>query len=189
MVTTYLVMQAQSAQCEAMLSKRSHIKRSLMGQGDAESYNRFAQVQSNVPGGLHSGVGRDILRKVVAAFMAAKPRRSASSKQIPLANRFRFRVRVVHSDCGVSDKRSYKKRAAAAPSIRNRSIIGSGAKFRRLDDPAPDGLDAIFQDDPEPEQKDKAEDNCDSDGAPKPVPKTAGHFKLIQSLFVKGSEK
>ena len=91
-VVSYFVLQAQSAYCEAMLSRRSHIKRSLMGQGDARLYNIYAQVQSNLEGGLHAGPAKDLIKCVVARYAVARERRGAVRKsQVPMPGRARAR--------------------------------------------------------------------------------------------------
>ena len=148
-VVSYLVLQAQSAHCEAMLSKRAHIKLSLMGQGDARLYNIYAQVQSNLEGGLHSGPAKDVLGSVVVRYLAAKERRGATRKsKVPMPGRARANLRAQRSDKGKSGiRKPYKKRKAGQPVLRGRLLEKCSLKMRRLAVKVSDEVDEIMKPD------------------------------------------
>ena len=144
-VVSYLILQAQSAHCEAMLSKRSHIKRALMGQGDAKLYNVYAQVQSNLDGGVHAGIAKDVMGSVVARYLGAKERRAAIPKShIPKPGRARASLRAQRSDKG-GVRKPYKKRKAQVPVLRGRLLARCSLKMRRLAAQAADEVDDIMK--------------------------------------------
>ena len=148
-VVFYFVLQAQSARCEALLSRRSHIKRSLMGQGDAKLYNIYAQVQSNLEGGLQAGPATDLIKSVVARYAVASERRGAVHKsQVPMPGRARARLRAQHSDKGKSCVRKvYKKRKAQEPALRGRLLQKCSLKLRLLTIQGADEVDDIMKPD------------------------------------------
>ena len=156
-VVSYLVLQAQSAHCQAMLSRRSHIKRSLMGQGDARLYNIYAQVQSNLEGGLQAGPAKDLIKSVVARYAVARERRGAVRKsQVPLPGRARARLRAQRSDKGKAGVRKvYKKRKAQEPVLRGRLLQKCSLKLRRLAIQGADEVDDIMKPDLPQEKKKK----------------------------------